>query len=114
MHAMTDSPISFPGLFGDWEFTVSSKALDIGGGIYWYGILIALGLLLAMAFCMPQRRKYGISEDDLLDAVLWGIPCGVLGARAYYVLFYMDLFRDAEGKLDFSKISKISAKLKKK
>ena len=32
MRAMTDSPISFPGLFGDWEFTISSKALDIANG----------------------------------------------------------------------------------
>ena len=104
MHAMTDSPISFPGLFGDWQFTVSAKALDIGGGIYWYGILIALGLMLALAFCMSQRHKYGISEDNLMDAVLWGIPCGVIGARLYYVVFYLDLFRDAEGKLNWSKV----------
>ena len=104
MRAMTDSPISFPGLFGDWEFTMSSKALDIANGIYWYGILIALGLLLAMCFCMRQRHKYGISEDNLLDALLWGIPCGVIGARLYYVIFYLELFLDAEGKLDFSKV----------
>lgn len=104
MHAMTDSPIRFPGLFGDWEFTVSSKALDIGNGIYWYGILIALGLMLAVLFAMSQRRKYGISEDNILDAVLWGIPCGVIGARAYYVIFYLDQFRNAEGKLDWGEV----------
>lgn len=41
---MTDSPISFPGLFGDWQFTASSAALHIGSrSIYWYGILITLG-----------------------------------------------------------------------
>ena len=39
---MADSPIRFPGLFGDWAFTASSKALDIGNGIYWYGILLLL------------------------------------------------------------------------
>ena len=44
MQIMTDSPIRFPGLFGDWAFTASSKALDIGNGIYWYGILIALAV----------------------------------------------------------------------
>ena len=45
---MTDSPISFPGLFGDWQFTASSVALHIGSrSIYWYGILITLGLVLA-------------------------------------------------------------------
>ncbi len=99
MRAMTDSPISFPGLFGDWEFTASGKALNIGNGIYWYGILIALGVILAVLFCMSQRKKYGISEDNLLDGVLWGIPCGVIGARLYYVIFYLDQFRNAEGKL---------------
>ena len=104
MRAVTDSPISFPGLFGDWEFTVGSKALDIGNGIYWYGILIVLGLLLAVLFCMKQRSKYGITEDDILDSVLWGIPFGVIGARLYYVIFYLELFRDAEGKLNWSKM----------
>ena len=70
MRAITDSPISFPGLFGDWEFTLSSKALDIGNGIYWYGILIVLGLLLAVLFCMKQRSKYGISWRDVRTG-LW-------------------------------------------
>ena len=37
--SFSDAPISFPGLFGDWQFTVPSKALNIGNGIYWYGII---------------------------------------------------------------------------
>ncbi len=103
MQIMTDSPIRFPGLFGDWTFTIGSKALNIGNGVYWYGILIALGLVLAMWFCMGQRKKYGISEDALLDSVLWGIPCGVVGARLYYVIFYLDRFRDADGSFNWGK-----------
>ena len=44
MKIMTDSPIRFPGLFGDWAITISSKAIDIGNGIY----------------CrMQSRSKYG-------------------------------------------------------
>ena len=66
MKIMTDSPIRFPGLFGDWAITISSKAIDIGNGIYWYGILIALGMLLALWWCMRQRTKYGIRDDDLI------------------------------------------------
>ena len=46
--SFSDAPISFPGLFGDWQFTVPSKALNIGNGIYWYGIIIAAGFLLAV------------------------------------------------------------------
>jgi len=103
MSVLKDSPISFPGLFGDWQFTASSKALNIGNGVYWYGIFIALGLLLAVWFCMGQRKKYGISEDNLLDAVLWGIPTGIIGARLYYVIFYLDLFKNSDGSFSFSK-----------
>ena len=102
---MDDSPIRFPGLFGDWEFTASSVALHIGGkAIYWYGILIALGVVLALWFCMRQRTKYGISEDNLLDGVLWGVPLSVVGARVYYVIFYLSEFRNTDGSLDWGRV----------
>lgn len=101
---MTDSPIRFPGLFGDWAFTGSSVAFHIGGkAIYWYGIIIALGVLAALWFCMRQKEKYGISEDNLLDSVLWGVPLAIVGARLYYVIFYLDLFRTADGGIDWGK-----------
>ena len=103
MKIMTDSPIRFPGLFGDWTITLSSKAINIGNGIYWYGILIALGMLVALWWCMRQRTKYGIREDDLIDGLLWGIPCGIIGARIYYVLFYLSQFKDHEGRFSWSK-----------
>lgn len=104
MQIMTDSPIRFPGLFGDWAFTASAKALDIGKGVYWYGIIIAIGLLMALLFCMKQRKKYGISEDDLLDGLLWGIPFGIIGARLYYVIFYLDLYRNSDGTVNWREV----------
>ena len=78
---VSNAPISFPGLFGDWQFTVPSKALDIGNGIYWYGIIIAAGMLLGLYFCMKQAPKYGLSEDNIIDTVLWVIPFSIIGAR---------------------------------
>ena len=100
---MADSPIRFPGLFGDWAFTGSSVAFHIGGkAIYWYGIIIALGVLLALWFCMKQKEKYGITEDNLIDGVLWGIPLAIVGARLYYVLFYLDRFKKADGSFDWA------------
>ena len=103
MQIMTDSPIRFPGLFGDWAFTGSSVAFHIGGkAIYWYGIIIALGVLLALWFCMKQKEKYGITEDNLMDGVLWGIPLAIVGARLYYVLFYLDRFKKADGSFDWA------------
>ena len=101
------SPIAFPGLFGDWRFTASAKALDIGNGIYWYGIFIALGLLLGLTFCSKQAPKFGLSEDNIMDSVLWGMPIGILGARLYYIIFYLDLYKNADGSLNFGKMVRI-------
>ena len=46
MYALDSMPIGFPGLFGDWAFNPKPVAIDIGNGIYWYGICIALGVIL--------------------------------------------------------------------
>lgn len=75
-----NADISFPGLFGDWRFTLSPKLLDIGNGIYWYGVLIAAGLLIALWFCMKRAPRYGLTEDDVIDTVLWAIPFAIVGA----------------------------------
>ena len=92
--------ISFPGL--GLEFTLDRVAFTVFGmPIYWYGILIALGVVLALWFCMTQKEKYGITEDDLLDAVLWGVPLSVVGARVYYIIFYLDLFKKSDGSFDW-------------
>ncbi len=101
------SPIAFPGLFGDWQFTASAKLLDVGHGIYWYGALIALGLLLGLWFCMKQSGRFGLTEDNVMDTVLWGMPLGVIGARLYYIIFYLDLYRDADGSLDLVRMVRV-------
>ena len=105
--SFSDAPISFPGLFGDWQFTVPSKALNIGNGIYWYGIIIAAGMLLGLYFCMKQAPKYGLSKDNIIDTVLWVIPFSIIGARIYYVLFYLDLFRGSDGSINWSSAYRI-------
>ena len=104
---LRDVPISFPGLFGDWRFTASGKLLDIGSGVYWYGVLIALGVLLAVWFCSKQAPKYGLTEDNVFDVVLWAVPLGIVGARLYYIIFYYDQYRTASGAPDFGKMIRI-------
>ena len=61
-------------------------------------------MVLALWFCMRQRTKYGISEDNLLDGVLWGVPLSVIGARVYYVIFYLSEFRNTDGSLDWGRV----------
>ncbi len=97
-------PISFPGLFGDWSFDPDPIAIHIGHGVYWYGIILALGLLAGLVLCMKQSKRFGLTEDNVLDMVLWAVPACILGSRIYYVVFYLDLYRTADGGLDWGRI----------
>lgn len=104
MSALKNMPISFPGLFGDWEINPDPIAIHIGHGIYWYGIILAAGLLAGLLLCIKQAKKYGLLEDQVLDFVLWAVPCCILGSRIYYVLFYLDLYRNPDGGLNWGQI----------
>ncbi len=106
-YARTDMPISFPGLFGDWSVNPSPVAIPIGNGVRWYGIIICAGLILAVLFCCRQGKKYGITEDNIYDMMIWQIPLCIIGARLYYVLFYLDLYRTADGGFNWGKMAAI-------
>ena len=62
--------------------------------IYFYGILIAAGLLLAVVYAWKRCREFGIKENDLTDGVLWIVPLAVVCARLYYCIFQWDTYRD--------------------
>ena len=101
---MKDMPISFPGLFGDWEFNPDPIAIHIGHGIYWYGIILAAAMLAGLLLAMRQAKKYGLTQDNVLDLVLWAVPSCIVGARLYYVIFYLDLYRNEDGSLNFGEM----------
>ncbi len=78
--------IRFPKM--GWEFEIDPTAFTIGGiAIQWYGIFIALGLALAVLYCFPKMKRFGIDADRAIDAVLGGVIGGIIGARLYYVIF---------------------------
>ena len=104
MQALKSMPVSFPGLFGDWEFTLDPVAIDIGHGIYWYGIILAFAMLSGLFLAMKQAKHYGLTEDHLMDMILWAVPGCIIGARIYYVVFYLDLYRNADGSLDWGRM----------
>ena len=85
---MGSSKIAFPGLGID-EFTVERVAFEIfGRPVAWYGIIIAFGMMVAIAYVMYRTREYkGIKSDDIIDFALFIIIFGVIGARLYYVIF---------------------------
>ena len=79
------STISFPflGLEVNPPRTLSLGPLTI----HFYGLVIALGLILAVLYAMRRSREFGLKDDDILDGVLWVTPFAILCARAYYVIF---------------------------
>lgn len=87
------SPITFPNL----GITVNPNPVAFtlfGKDIYWYGIIIAMGFLLAVCYMMYRAKSFGLTQDDVLDMVLWAVPIGVVCARLYYCIFYWELYVD--------------------
>lgn len=69
-------------------------AFSIAGvDIMWYGILIGLAFLLALLISYYRAPSMGIKKDHILDIVLVIMPCAIIGARAYYVLFNWNMYR---------------------
>ena len=60
--------------------------------IYYYGIIIAFGLILAVLYGCKRSSQFGIKEDDLVDGVLWVTPFAILCARLYYCIFSWDYY----------------------
>lgn len=90
--------VTFPGL--GLEFHLDRVAFEVFGfPVYWYGIIIATGFLLAVLFCYKLAPKFGIRSDDLIDLLFFAVPLAIVGARLYYIVFYLDLYRTEDGGL---------------
>lgn len=82
--------VSFPGLGIDVDIM---KQFDVFGiQIYWYGIIIATGLMLGVIYGSLNSKRLGISADKLLNCVIAGVITGIIGARLYFVLFQWDYY----------------------
>lgn len=90
--------VSFPGL--GWEFELNRVAFTLfGKDIYWYGVIIAVGFLLAVSFCLRfMAHRFGADADKILDLLFFAVPAALIGARAYYVIFNLDRYINSEGK----------------
>lgn len=101
--------VTFPGL--GLEFHLNRVAFSIlGHPVYWYGIIIAVGFLLAVGFCYRKAPKFGVEPDSLIDMLLFAVPLAIIGARLYYIIGDLDrsdTFRKADGSLDFAEMVRI-------
>lgn len=87
-----ENMVGFEGV-GISPFLMDRIAFSIGSfDIYWYALIITVGLILAVLFCMWQAKKFDLTVDNILDVLLFGLPVGVICARAYYVIFQWDQY----------------------
>ena len=86
------SEISFPAL----GISINPpRNITVGPlSIHFYGVLIAMGLVLAVVYACRRSKVFGLKEDDILDGVLWVTPFAILCARAYYCIFSWEHYAD--------------------
>ena len=56
--------------------------------IKFYGLIMALSMLLGVLLACKLAKKKGIKSDDIFMLALIVLPCAVVGARLYYCFFY--------------------------
>ncbi len=85
--------IEFPAL--GWKLPLSDTLVrfDLFGNTFtikWYGVLIAIGFLLAVMYGLKRAKEFDIDPDRMIDVALVATLMGFVGARLYYVLFSAD------------------------
>ena len=90
MTALSYTLISFPGLGLELD---PPSTMQLGPlTIHFYGLIIAVGMLLAVLYASKRSKEFGLKEDDLIDGVLWVTPFAIICARLYYCIFEWDQY----------------------
>lgn len=80
---------------GETVIKWTRDALLIGDlSLHYYGMLIALGVLLGVFLAMKRESRLGLAKDTTIDLALVGVPAALVGARLYYVAFSWDFYKD--------------------
>ena len=84
--------VSFPKL--GLNFNINPEVFPMLDNVHirWYGVIIAVGMLLALAYAYFSAERFNVNRNKLIDCVLVGIVTGIIGARLYYVLFELDRY----------------------
>ncbi len=92
MNPRNFGPISFPSFGIEID---PGRSLSIGPlTVHYYGLVIALGLVLAVMYCCRRSKEFGLKEDDVLDGVLCVTPFAIICARIYYCAFSWEQYAD--------------------
>lgn len=80
--------------------TINPVAFSLGVfEVRWYGIIIALGIVLAFIVVQKEMVKRGMHPDFLTDLLIWAVPISIISARIYYVIFSWDYYKENPGQI---------------
>ncbi len=73
--------------------------LNVSSGFYigslrieFYGLIMALAMILGVVVACLNAKKRGLKSTDIFILACYVLPLAIIGARIYYVLFSLDQF----------------------
>ena len=78
--------------------TIDPIAFSLGPiTVRWYGVIIAVGIVIAFLVGQREMVKRGLHPEYLTDLLIWAVPLAIVGARIYYVAFEWEHYRNNLG-----------------
>lgn len=85
--------IDFPNIGIHLE-SVGDHITVFGFDIAYYGIIIGIGILVGLLIAVAEAKRTGQKEEDYYDLAIYAVIFAIIGARAYYVIFSWDMYKD--------------------
>jgi phosphatidylglycerol:prolipoprotein diacylglycerol transferase len=99
MTTQADFLVDFPGL-GINDLPINRAAFHIfSRPVYWYGLLIALAIVICLVIATRQAKHFNLKADDIMDTFIALIPMMIIFARLYYVVFQWDYYKQDLGRI---------------
>lgn len=90
---LLDATVSFPNL--GIEIEKMNKYITIFGyDIAFYGIIIGIGMLVALGIVFREAKITGQDQEVYVDFAIVTLLMAIIGARLYYVIFSFDHYKD--------------------
>ena len=89
---MRSAEISFP-IFGEgFVINIPSHISVFGFSLYLYGFFVTAGFILAGLYLLKRHKMLGLERDNVLDMIIIAVPCGLIGARIFYIIFEFESY----------------------
>ena len=92
---MSFLPLSIPSPPPEWQIPFEFHIGDFTISIHTYALIILLGIILATIWVNQRLKARGVESGVVLDVIIWAVPLGLIGARAWHVATHPgDFFYD--------------------